>query len=174
MIFRKPYAFLIKNFRKIHIFLLVLALFVFYKQNQISSFVKEYISLGSYSYALESIGSKIDFWLYFALVLILVSSILLMWLLLYKKKPWKAYLIVLFEYILMFVSFVMVKNFFESYSVTTTVSGVYAARDLLRIAGILQYIVFLFLIIRIMGVDLNKFSFNTDKEFLELNSSDKE
>lgn len=174
MIFRKPYAFLIKNFRKIHIFLLILSLFVFYKQNQVASFVKEYISLGTYSYVLESIGSKIDFWLYFSLILILVSTILLMWLLLYKKKPWRAYLIVLAEYIFMIVSFTMVKNFFDSYSVTSTVSGVYAARDLLNIAGVFQYVVFLFLIIRIMGVDLNKFSFNTDKEFLELSSSDKE
>lgn len=174
MIFRKPYAFLIKNFRKIHILLFALTLFIFYKQSQILTFVREYISLGSYSFALESIESKINFGLYTALILIIAISLALMWLLYYKKKPWKGYLIVIAEYILMLVAFSMTKSFFVSYSTETVVSGVYTARDLLNIAGILQYIVFIFLIIRIMGVDLNKFSFNTDKEFLELNSSDRE
>lgn len=174
MIFRKPYAFLIKNFRKIHILLFILSLYIFYKQNQILTFVKEYISLGSYSFSLESIDSKINFGLYTILISIIVISTALMWLLYYKKKPWKAYLIVIAEYILMFTAFAITKSFFASYSTETVVSGVYTARDLLNIAGITQYLVFIFLIIRIMGVDLNKFSFNTDKEFLELNSSDRE
>ena len=43
MIFRKPYAFLIKNFKKIHIVVLLLCVFVYFKVNSIMKFVKEFI-----------------------------------------------------------------------------------------------------------------------------------
>ena len=45
MIIRKPYAFLIKNFRKIHIVLLILSLFVAYKLINVNSFVYEFMKL---------------------------------------------------------------------------------------------------------------------------------
>ena len=43
MIIRKPYAFLIKNFKKIHIALLILGLFVGYKLFDVTSFVNEFM-----------------------------------------------------------------------------------------------------------------------------------
>ena len=48
MIIRKPYAFLIKNFRKIHIFLLVLSVYVAYKLFDVNSYVSEFMRLGTY------------------------------------------------------------------------------------------------------------------------------
>ena len=48
MIFRKPYAFLIKNFRKIHVVLLILCGFILYKTIQLSEFIKEFITYVSY------------------------------------------------------------------------------------------------------------------------------
>ena len=43
MIIRKPYAFLIKNFRKVHIVLLLLSFFVFRANLQINAFLKEFV-----------------------------------------------------------------------------------------------------------------------------------
>ena len=48
MIIRKPYAFLIKNFKKIHIFLLLLCCYIYYKNMQTRSFVSEFVQLGTY------------------------------------------------------------------------------------------------------------------------------
>ena len=103
MIFRKPYAFLIKNFRKIHILLLLLGFYVFYKENQIMAFVREYISLGTYSSSLESINNVATGLVIFSIILIIIISILMMWLLYYKKKPWKTYLIIIVEYIIQYL-----------------------------------------------------------------------
>ena len=48
MIIRKPYAFLIKHFKKIHIILLFLSAFIYYKHLQITSFVNEFMRLETY------------------------------------------------------------------------------------------------------------------------------
>ena len=174
MIFRKPYAFLIKNFRKIHILLLLLGFYVFYKENQIMAFVREYISLGTYSSSLESINNVATGLVIFSIILIIIISILMMWLLYYKKKPWKTYLIIIVEYIIMVISIILIRNFFNSYSFNTNMTDVFIPRDLLGITGWGQYVIFVLLLIRILGIDINKFNFSTDKEFLELNSSDRE
>ena len=44
MILRRPYAFLIKHFRLIHLILFVLFGYITYKANNMLSFFKEYIS----------------------------------------------------------------------------------------------------------------------------------
>ena len=48
MIIRKPYAFLIKNFKKVHIFLFALAIYIYFKTTQTYSFTREFIRLTSY------------------------------------------------------------------------------------------------------------------------------
>ena len=48
MIIRKPYAFLIKHFRRIHIFVLLLCGYVYYKCMQTRSFVADFLELGTY------------------------------------------------------------------------------------------------------------------------------
>ena len=45
MIIRKPYAFLIKNFRKIHILLLAISLFVAYKLFDVTRFINDFMNL---------------------------------------------------------------------------------------------------------------------------------
>ena len=47
MIVRKPFAFLIKHFKAIHLFLLALLVYVCYKYNGIVSFLGNYISTGN-------------------------------------------------------------------------------------------------------------------------------
>ena len=48
MIIRKPYAFLIKNFRKIHIALLLIGLFILYKTIDTVGFVNDFMQYGIY------------------------------------------------------------------------------------------------------------------------------
>ena len=74
MIFRKPYAFLIKNFRKIHIFLLFLCGFILYKTMQLSSFVKEFITYVSYDPYLEPITNYTSFLFYFFAICTIIKE----------------------------------------------------------------------------------------------------
>ncbi len=174
MIFRKPYAFLIKNFKRIHIVILALCFFIYFRINSIISFIKEYIMFGTYNEALEPFSSHAGFLLYLSLLVVIISSFLLMVLLRRKDKPWKIYLLYIFCYLLLFIGVILTNRYFASYSLETSISGVLIYRDLLRIGRIFQYPIFVLLIIRILGIDLKKFNFTNDKEFLELSSEDRE
>lgn len=174
MVFRKPYAFLIKNFKKIHIVMLLAWAFIYYKVFLVKDFVKEFISLGTYNSTLENITSKINLLFYITVIFMIIVSTALLILLKHKKKPWKLYLILIGEYVFMMVAVVSLSSFFKSYDPITPVSSVFLNRDLLNIASWIQYGVLVILILRITGLDLKKFGFNNDKEFLELNSSDRE
>ena len=174
MVFRKPYAFLIKNFKKIHIVMLLAWVFIFYKIYLVKDFVKEFISFGTYNSTLENITNKINFLFYLSVLFMIIISTALLILLKHKKKPWKLYLVIIAEYIFMIYAVASLTSFFKSYDATTPVSSIFFNRDILNIASWVQYGVLIILILRITGLDLKKFGFNNDQEFLELNSSDRE
>ncbi len=174
MVFRKPYAFLIKNFKKIHLLLLILCGFVYYKIFVLKDFIKEFLLYGTYNKNLEGISTKIGFPVYFSIAMIIIITIAMIILLVYKKKPWKIYLVILFDYILMIYGLISVTSFFNAFTVVDTTTGILLPRDIVNIASIIQYPVILIIIMRITGLDLKKFKFNTDEEFLELSSQDRE
>lgn len=174
MVFRKPYAFLIKNFKKIHILMLIFWTFIYYKIYIAKDFVKEFINYGTYSSSLESVSSKLNVFFYITVFLMVILSLSLLILLRYKKKPWKLYLIITLEYIFIIYATFSLSSFFKTYDPITPVSSIYFNRDILNISSWIQYAVLIILMLRITGLDLKKFGFNNDKEFLELNSSDRE
>ena len=175
MIIRKPYAFLIKNFKKIHIFMFLLCAYIYYKSITLSSFINEFMELFSYDKYNEPISKYTGFLSILFLLLIIASSIVLVILLKHKNKPWKLYLLPAFEYTALLITFAFVTNYFNSYTIgdleSTTIR---ALRDIMFILTIPQYGVFALLAIRIFGIDLNKFNFKSDAEYLELSESDRE
>ncbi len=174
MVFRKPYAFLIKNFKKIHIFLLVLCAFIYYKVIQISGFVSQFMEFGSYDSYNEPISGYINFFIYLILIIIIVTSVALVFLLKRKNKPWKLYLLPVFTYFLILLIFAWTSGFFNTYMGGTETTNIRMIRDILGILSFFQYPVFLILLMRIFGIDLRKFNFNQDEEFLELDNEDRE
>ena len=174
MIIRKPYAFLIKNFKKIHIFLLLLAIFVAYKLFDVNSYVNEFMRLGTYDMFGDPISKHIDIWLNLSIFLLVVGSTSLLFLLYYKKKPWKIYLIPCIEYFSLFIVLRIIKGFFNSYSISIETTDLRLSRDLLFIFIISQIIPIGIYLMRVFGLDTKKFQFNSDKEFLELKEEDRE
>ena len=174
MIIRKPYAFLIKNFKKIHILMLILSLFVAYKIFDVSSFVQEFMRLGTYDLYADPIGIHITFFLQLAIVLLVVGSGSLILLLRHKEKPWKAYLIPFIEYILLFFVLGMIKSFFSSYSDDVATTDLRMSRDLLMLFLFGQLPAIGIFVMRTFGLDIKKFNFNMDEEFLELSEADRE
>ena len=168
MVFRKPYAFLIKNFKKIHILMLILWGFVYYKIYNLRSFVKEFVSFGTYNENLEGISTKVTASLFVAAIFLILISIALLFLLRHKKKPWKLYLVIIVEYILMIYDCASLLSFFNSYTNDNLISEVFIYRDILNIVNIIQYFVLIILLMRITGLDLKKFSFNIDNDALNL------
>ena len=88
MIIRKPYTFLIKHFKKIHIVLLALALFVYYKNLQVYTFVKDFISLLVYNSYEDPISRYIGIGSIVSLIILIVGSAALVSIL-QKKNKWR-------------------------------------------------------------------------------------
>ena len=174
MIIRKPYAFLIKNFKRIHIVLLLLSLFVAYKVFDVSSFVNEFMKFGTYDYFKDPITNHISTWLQIAIIIIVIGSTAILFLLRYKEKPWKLYLIPIIEYTALYFVLNMIKGFFNIYTSVVKTTDVRLSRDLLIMAAIVQIPAIVIFIMRVFGLDKKRFNFNQDEEFLNLNEKDRE
>ena len=174
MIIRKPYAFLIKHFRKIHIVLFALAVYIYFKTTQTYSFVNEFINLSAYDSYNEPISKYVSIFAILCLLVLIVGSTSLMFLLRHKEKPWKAYLVPVIQYSIILVSFLAIRGYFNGYSGTESTTGLRVWKDLLLMSQFAQLAVFIVFIIRIFGIDLNKFNFKLDQEYLELDQSDRE
>ncbi len=174
MIIRKPYAFLIKNFRKIHVFLLLLSLFIAYKLFDVSMFVNEFMKLGTYDLFKDPITKHITGWLLLSIFLVIVGSTALLFLLMHKKKPWKLYLVPVIEYLALFFILLMIKSFFNDFSSDVETTDLRMSRDLLMLFTIAQLPVIAVYVMRVFGLDVKKFDFNSDKEYWELSEEDRE
>lgn len=174
MVFRKPYAFFIKNFRKFHILLIILCGYIYSKSLQVGTFNKEFLNYLSYDSYTEPISKLLSPLLYVFLFLTIAIFLILVIILKRKEKPWKLYLIPILEYIALFFIFSFITNFYNTYDGSLSTTTIRALNSFLSIAIFFQYPVFLILIIRILGLDLKKFNFSADQEFLELNQEDRE
>ena len=174
MIIRKPYAFLIKNFKKIHIALLILGLFVGYKLFDVTNFVNEFMKYGTYDLYANPVSNYISFSLMISLLLISGLSGALILLLMHKKKPWKAYLIPCIEYLILFFVLIIINGFFDNYTKYVETTDLRFSRDLLVIFMLGQVPALYVFIMRAFGLDVKKFNFNSDAEFLELSEEDRE
>ena len=175
MILRKPYAFLIRNFKKINIVLLALVIFVLWKELELYQFVKDYIATGIYSSQLDSISNYVNIFSIGAIVLIAIISAILAYLLKYKDKPFISYVFILGVSIITLILFIY-NYYYFTMTVTQEFDLVSAlmVRDLSFIATIPHYPVILLLLIRSIGLDLKRFGFGEDKEFAEINDEDRE
>ncbi len=174
MVFRKPYAFLIKNFKKIHIVLIVLCAYIYYKTISLSGFTNDFLNYLSYDPYFEPISKYINVLLYFVIIVTVTANILLLIVLKRKDKPWKLYLVPVLEYIVLFFVLISIHSFFINYDGDLSTTSIRLLNNLLFLTTFPQYFIFLILIIRIIGLDLKNFNFSADEEFLELSQEDRE
>ena len=66
------------------------------------------------------------------------------------------------------------KSFFNSYSTDVETTDLRMAKDLLTMFLIIQLPVIGIYVMRVFGLDMKKFNFNSDQEFLELSEEDRE
>ena len=68
----------------------------------------------------------------------------------------------------------MIKNFFKNYTGSVAATDLVMSKDLLFVFSLVQIPAMAILIMRVLGLDIKKFNFNIDKEFLELSEEDRE
>ena len=174
MILRKPYALLIQYFQRIHLILILLCAYIFYKIMSLRSFVSNFLATESYNDYYEPISDYINPLLIISILVVVAISVVLIILLRYKKKPWKIYLIPIAEYILMLGVLIFVRSYFNGYDDLSSITPIMAGRDLLNIVSFVQYVVFIIFGIRFLGLDLKQFGFKDDEEYLDIKEEDRE
>lgn len=173
MILKKPFAFLIKYFKIIHIILLAIIIYVTHKFNNLVTF------FGKYSVtqiANENIIKSHMSILIFICIIIIITISTLVWYLMYKKqKPSNFYLFCGVYYFIILVAMLYAYSTIQALATASVTQQ--TARALRDIYLILLFPNFYFIImtfIRGIGFDIKKFNFNKDLEELEIKSEDNE
>ena len=172
MIFKKPYGFLIKHFRLIHLILTGLYIYLAIKVNSILNFYSAFYA-GSAS-KLDAISYMDSYYIWVIVFSILICVIIYI-LMRYKKKPRFLYIIlILFSLIVGFLINYSYQGLYTIYISVLNTKTLLLNRDLLRILSILQYIAIGFVLVRGLGFDIKKFNFVHDMQELGLNELDEE
>ena len=172
MIFRKPYGFLIKHFRMIHLILTALSIYLVMKVQGLLRYYNQFI---------EGTASKLDAMSYvtnyymIAIVLSIIVCLIIYALMRYKKKPRVLYLmlIVLYFAIAVMVS-VVYEGLYTIYISVLDVKTLRLYRDLLQILVWGEYLAIILVLIRGLGFDIKKFDFVKDLSDLGLAAEDAE
>jgi len=172
MILKKPYAFLIKYFKIIHLILSIVMIYLAFNVNNISGFISDYIN----NIANSSIATTyIDFSLFVSVIFIIIISIILYILMKYKKKPKLLYLITTLSYMVIFIVLcVLYANFKTIEKEVLDPQTIRLLRDITNIILYPEYIFIIAMVIRTMGFDIKKFDFKSDIEEMDINIDDNE
>lgn len=172
MILRKPYAFLIKHFKLIHLFISILLVYLLNSTNDILTFFKRY---SSNSLIEVDASSYINFFTYFAIIIILGLVIAIIALLKKKKKPILFYILTIIGYSILLIGFAYVGSIISTLELKFLERKVInLARDITRFMFIEQLIFLIPYVIRTLGFDIKKFDFKKDLQELEIEVEDNE
>lgn len=180
MVLKKPYAFIIKHFRLIHIFLLLPMFYLAIKTRNIADFLNTFVK-NDYTFTsnvmeLSSLASNyINILMYLSVIIILATHITLSFVLQLKDKPTKYYNISIIYYIGIFI---LITAGFSVFSMIENdlLEDVFARiiRDLSWVVYLSEYIFIILTFIRGIGFNIKKFNFQSDIESLEISSEDSE
>ena len=163
MIVRKPYAFLIKYFKIIHIILFALMTYMLFQVRTIYLFFSNYLTTGTYAYTANMASNYISIFMIFTTIILIALLLAILFLMRQKKKPIVYYLISAIFYIITFITFLFLISFytnleFQSYSNQTLV----ILRDLTMVIYYLNYPLLAVAFIRGFGFNIKKFNFEKD------------
>jgi len=172
MILRKPYAFLIKYFKLIHLFISVLIVFLISKTNNIKNFFIDYINDDIFEF---NASSYVNFFVYLALIVLIGLAVAILVLMRKKDKPVLFYVFTIIGYSTLFVGFAYTGSIINSlefnYLDRQTIG---LARDVTRFMLIGQWIFLIPYVIRTLGFDIKKFDFKKDMQELDIAEEDNE
>lgn len=175
MILRKPYAFLIKHFKLIHLILAVLTYYSIYSTKHVLDFFNEYISNPINIAGQELVGDYITTFYKIVPIFIICVTIILLAVMAVKKKPSLFYIVNIIIYIFVFVVIFATSSLFDSMFYNfIDIRRVRLVRDLITMSFAAQFISALVVSIRAIGFDVKKFNFSEDLKTLEINDKDRE
>ncbi len=176
MILRKPYAFLIKKFKLIHLALTFLLAIIAYKTNELYSFFVDYIKQSSYlKIYIEPKMTSVAWYLYLLVLLVVGIFIAIFVLMNRKKKPTKYYLVSIIFYSLLIIVYILASSqMFSLLQQQGNLKIVTLARDLLRVFYYGQFIFIIIALLRTIGFNVKKFDFQNDLKEMNILEEDSE
>ena len=175
MILRKPYAFLIKYFKLIHIVMTICIGFVLYKTWSIYSFLSNYISNGQTISVTEDVTGYVSGFLFVFVFLLIFANLIILYLMNHKKKPVVIYAYSLIVYIALVIVLFFSSDFIYKLQfltpdtrITSLIKDGYLGLFLLQLAP------FILFFVRGIGFDVKKFDFRQDIMDFEISDEDSE
>ncbi len=175
MILRKPYAFLIKSFKIIHILFTLFGIFAFYKTSTLLGFLNEYISNDGFIIEAFKANSLLSFMIIFSIFVFILLNLVVFLLMLFKKKNTLFYIfnIVFYGSVLVFLIIVMsTLGTMQIQIVDTRV--VRALRDICLVIDAISIVSIFMYGMRSFGFDIKKFNFGKDLVNLKIEEKDSE
>lgn len=175
MILRKPYAFLIRFFKLIHIVLFMMSVYMCYQLRSIYIFFKEFVKTDVYLYIENIADYYIPLLLFILTFITIVMVIAIFYLMRQKEKPVLFYRIYTIYSVLLLFILIVYRNFFSSLeleSYNRLALSIY--RDII---GVMYYGTYFFIVydfVRGFGFDIKKFSFDKDLKDLDITETDNE
>lgn len=172
MVLRKPYAFLIKHFRLIHLIITGILGYLLYQNRKVYVFLSNCIKGTVNKY---SVMDYINYSVYIYILLAGILMLVVYWLLKYKNKPRNIYIFSIVIYIvvgiIIFATYGYMSTFVNEVIDQKTIR---LYRDILFITLIFQYYEVVFMLIRGLGFDIKKFNFGKDVQELGITLEDGE
>lgn len=175
MILKKPYAFLIRHFKMVHLLLLIPMAYLIHRTFRVVSFFRTYVA-NNYTTSIINIAAEhISFFMYLAVLFIILSVLAIYYLMRQKKKSTRLYFFILLYYIFMFVLIGVTYSILSSMEHNLiTAQTARAYRDISIVLCLPQYFFFLYTLVRGIGFDIKKFNFANDLKDLEITDIDSE
>ena len=173
MIIKKPYAFLIKYFKIIHLVLVVPMVYLLYVFKDISSFLKAYDNNLTTTTA-NAAGNYITLFTYLAILALLIVNIVIMSLMKSKRKSTKYYVICTLYYIYLLAStivFYATFNAIDKGTPDTTLIGFVSSLSVITL--IPSYILIVAQLVQASGFNVKTFRFDKTMD-LQITDEDEE
>lgn len=171
MVLRKPYAFLIKHFRMLHMIILVIVLYLLFSLNGIYELFNTLHSSDTHMYV--GAYAYINDLVYYFILAGLGVSCIAFWLLYKKKKPTVLYISLIVYFIALFIGYLYL------YSVLRVIQNevididqVILVKDIANILKFPGYVCVAFCFIRGIGFNIKQFNFSKDIAELNIAESD--
>ncbi|HBA38027.1 MAG TPA: hypothetical protein DCY94_04840 [Firmicutes bacterium] len=175
MILKKPYAFLIKNFRIIHLILTFFVGYLIVKTYGVYSFFSRYVSSVYATLGSSDLGSYITLFMFLISILIIAFSLAMYLLMRKKEKPKNLYIALSTYYILYFIGLIVYFMIFRSMEAhQLTIRNAMIIRDVTLIVMLPQFALLVLSLIRAVGFDIKKFNFSKDLKELDISEEDNE
>lgn len=174
MVLRKPYRFLIKHFRFIHLLLALMSSYLLIRTNNLIKFFNNYINN---SETLIGSGTSDEYFtsLMFLFCLgILIGSGIILFIMRMKDKPIKFYIINIISYLFIVVIYLYDNSIIQKMELSTLdIRTIKLTGDLTLISFLVQTLSTIILFVRAIGFNIRRFNFEQDLKF-DISESDNE